>query len=302
MIMRGMRISLENFQSKLKEDTDSINLNFSKLKIKENNKIIFSESQLNAINISDSYYSSIEIPSEDDSLIQSHEYMYFIEQSEIYNIITNKKEKNNIQNSNYPININNVNELENNNKLAKDISTNKKEKDNNNENNDNKKDIKNNFNNNFRKYINEEMYPVVRNHLNINPSNFNIVDVIGDGNCLFRSIARFVFGDENMHARVRKEIYEYAYNRIHEYPDLTLNIEEGPMNIRKYINNINRNGFYGGKLEIGIAAILYNINIATYNEIRDNNNIIRLNPINYYSNNNDNNEQRHLLILTNNRD
>lgn len=71
------------------------------------------------------------------------------------------------------------------------------------------------------------------------------------------------------------------------------------MNIRKYINNINRNGFYGGELEIGIAANLYNINIATYNDIRDDNITTGLNPTNYYSNNNDNNEQRHLLILTN---
>ena len=71
------------------------------------------------------------------------------------------------------------------------------------------------------------------------------------------------------------------------------------MNIRKYIYNINRNDFFGGELEIGIATNIYNINIATYNKIRDNNNIIGLNPINYYSNHNDNNEQRYLLILTN---
>lgn len=145
-------------------------------------------------------------------------FIYFIEQSEIYNIIANKKEKNNHQNSKYPININDVNELENNSKLGKDIPKGKKEKDNNNEKNDNNKDIKNNFNNNFRKYINEEMHPVVRNHLNINPSNINIVDAIRDGNFLFRSIARFVFGDENMQARVRNEIYEYAHDRIYNYP------------------------------------------------------------------------------------
>ncbi len=39
------------------------------------------------------------------------------------------------------------------------------------------------------------------------------------------------------------------------------------MNIREYVKNINTLGFYGGELEIGIGSDIYNINIATYNEI-----------------------------------
>lgn len=66
---------------------------------------------------------------------------------------------------------------------------------------------------------------------------------------------------------------------------------------RQYINNINKQGFFVGELEIVIAINLYNINIAAYNEIRNNDNLIGLTPIHYYNNINDNNH--HLMVLTN---
>ena len=97
---------------------------------------------------------------------------------------------------------------------------------------------------------------------------------------------------------VRNEIYLEALNRINEYPDITLETENGPMPIRQYINNINKPGFFGGELEIAIATGIYHINIATYNEIRNNDNFIGLTPISFYNNNiHDNNN--HLMILTN---
>ena len=34
--------------------------------------------------------------------------------------------------------------------------------------------------------------------------------------------------------------------RRDSYPDITLDTENGPMNIREYVNNINTIGFYGG--------------------------------------------------------
>ena len=140
---------------------------------------------------------------------------------------------------------------------------------------------------------------MVIHNLNINPQNIRLNDVTGDGNCLYRSIARFVYGNEDLHQRVRFEIYEEEMKRRDSYHDITLETENGTMNIREYVNNINTIGFYGGELEIGITSELYNINIATYNEILNNNNeIIGLTPIRYY-NHNDNNINRHLIILSN---
>ena len=69
-----------------------------------------------------------------------------------------------------------------------------------------------------------------------------------------------------MHTRVRREIFEECLRRQNTFPSITLDLEQGPMNINDYINHIQNEGFYGGELEISIAASLYNINIATYNE------------------------------------
>ena len=120
-----------------------------------------------------------------------------------------------------------------------------------------------------------------------------IENVIGDGNCLFGSLSRFIFGTEDLYPRVRREIYEEAVRRRNNYPDITLDSEIGPLHINEYIDHIQNDQFYGGELEISIASSLYNINIATFEDLRTNEDIpIGFSFINYY--NNDNSEDRHL--------
>ena len=75
--------------------------------------------------------------------------------------------------------------------------------------------------------------------------------------------------------------------------------EIGPLSIRDYINHINQLGFYGGEIEINIASDLYNINIATYEQITDNNDkILGYKYIRYY-NSERNDENKNLMILSN---
>ena len=52
----------------------------------------------------------------------------------------------------------------------------------------------NKFNIHNINYINQQLYPLVTNRLNINPVNLRIFNPTGDGNCLFRSISRFIYG------------------------------------------------------------------------------------------------------------
>ena len=112
-------------------------------------------------------------------------------------------------------------------------------------------------------------------------------------------ISRFIYGSEDLYMRVRREIYDAAQLRMNSYPDITIDTEKGPLHIRDYIPKIIEEGFYGGELEISIAANIYNINIATFNEVTDNNfSPIGYTNINYY-NNNDDNQNRHLMILIN---
>ena len=64
---------------------------------------------------------------------------------------------------------------------------------NNNPNDPNKSNAESlNFNN--INFINEQLYPLIRHRLNLNPINLNIYNPVGDCNCLFRSISRFIYG------------------------------------------------------------------------------------------------------------
>lgn len=99
-----------------------------------------------------------------------------------------------------------------------------------------------------------KLYPLVNHRFNINTININVIDVEGDGNFLYRCIARFVYGTEDLHMRVRDEIYQEAINRINDYPDITIETELGPMLLHDYIHRINNPGFFGGELEITIAS------------------------------------------------
>ena len=51
---------------------------------------------------------------------------------------------------------------------------------------------------------------------------------------------------------VRNEIYLEALARHNNYPDITIDLEKGSINIREYILNINNIKKFDGELEIGI--------------------------------------------------
>ena len=123
-----------------------------------------------------------------------------------------------------------------------------------------------NISNNF---INEQLYPIVRNYKNINPNNIEIKQIIGDGNCLFRSISHFIKGNEYMYNSIRTQIYNEAINRINVIPNILIESERGKMPIHTYINSMKENGNYGGDFEISLAYDIYKINIAEYKAILD---------------------------------
>ena len=141
----------------------------------------------------------------------------------------------------------------------------------------------------YKKYINEELYIIARWNLNINPNtniglifNKNLVDIIGDGNYLFRQLSRFRFGNKNLHERIRNEIYNEALNRLLYFPDITTETEQGPINLRDYVIHIAQDWLYRRKLEIWIASDIYNINKATFNEIVDSTNLTLYLVNNYF--------------------
>ena len=84
------------------------------------------------------------------------------------------------------------------------------------------------------------------------------VDVIGDGNCFFRALAKQVNGDEQLHGRARQETIRYMREHREEFEHLVEDFDS-------YVDRMSREGtFIEGELEIRAAANAFNVRIEVY--------------------------------------
>ena len=100
----------------------------------------------------------------------------------------------------------------------------------------------------------------------------NEIEMGGDGNCLYRCISYHFYGIESFHNKIRLETYNYLKNNttfVYEYCYLEENkyyidIEMGVNKIKKkyfiedFIENIKKDGLFGGFIELYIISKLYN--------------------------------------------
>jgi len=149
---------------------------------------------------------------------------------------------------------------------------------------------------NSKSYINSELYPLVRNFNNINPNNLEIINIIGDGNCMFRAISHYIYHNEENYPIIRKEIYETALLKKHLIPNIYIDSERGRMKIHEYIDTIQYDRNFGGDLEMSLAYEIYKCNIAVYNASQDiTGKINNLTFLDYI--NNDNNEKKFIILI-----
>jgi len=92
------------------------------------------------------------------------------------------------------------------------------------------------------------------------PKGVYMRDVEGDGNCLFRSIADHIDGDENDHEKYRKMAVEYI-TKNKEYFALFLLDDE---KIEDYIQDMSEDGTWGGHFELVALSYLLNVKFALY--------------------------------------
>lgn len=99
---------------------------------------------------------------------------------------------------------------------------------------------------------------------------FNIIDITGDGNCLFRSISFYIYGSEYFYSDIRELTFKYIKNNITKFYEYCyiengtyyINVEEGTI-VRKfildeYVSHIEEEGFFSGFIEINALSIIYN--------------------------------------------
>lgn len=96
---------------------------------------------------------------------------------------------------------------------------------------------------------------VLRTH---KPS-LEMVEMEGDGNCLFRAISLQVYGDQGMHAEVRKNCLDFMARDIDHFQDFVA--DEG---FHEYIARKRQMGVHGNHTEIQAMSELYNRSIEVF--------------------------------------
>jgi OTU-like cysteine protease len=78
--------------------------------------------------------------------------------------------------------------------------------------------------------------------------NLRIIEVGGDGNCLFRSIAYQAYGDEDQHRLIRDKCMDYILSEKEYFKDFIIGGSEE--SVEEYVNRKRMNGVWGDDIEI----------------------------------------------------
>jgi len=100
--------------------------------------------------------------------------------------------------------------------------------------------------------------------------NRNINDMLGDGNCLFRSLSDQLFHDYgNRHEQVRSEICTFLEDNEDEFGKFLLmdEDEEEVCKFGYYISEMRKDGTWGGDVEMVCAARLYKRRITVFSMV-----------------------------------
>ena len=88
----------------------------------------------------------------------------------------------------------------------------------------------------------------------------------GDGNCYFRSVAAWIYGNEEQHGRVRRELMEYARYRWAELSGMCKMCYPQCDTVNAYVAYMGKSCTYAGQFELVATSKLYNRIICTYNK------------------------------------
>ena len=122
---------------------------------------------------------------------------------------------------------------------------------------------------------------IIKNNKDIPKKYVQLKEVNGDGNCFYRVLARYYTDDQNNHNIFRQIIYESAKVNKEEFKlffkDDESQIDEVLVNMKydNYVEEIKRDGFYAGILELGLASIIFKLNISVYVITEQNTNVYK---------------------------
>ena len=83
-----------------------------------------------------------------------------------------------------------------------------------------------------------------------------IIEMGGDGNCLFRSLADQLEGNERLHRKYREAAIEY----IEAHKDMFAPFIEDDETIDQYLSDMIKDGVWGGQIELTALSAVYKFN------------------------------------------
>ncbi|CAF1452274.1 unnamed protein product [Rotaria sp. Silwood1] len=87
---------------------------------------------------------------------------------------------------------------------------------------------------------------------------FQIVNILGDGNCFFRAISHQLYRHEHDHLNIRSATINYLIENMNNFAPF---VDDMDSTIENYIERMSRNGTYADHLAISATAVILNKNI-----------------------------------------
>ena len=120
------------------------------------------------------------------------------------------------------------------------------------------------FQNNFQEFQNEKNNEVDEKFMieseKLENIGYDIIVVRGDGNCLFRSVAEQLEGNEEYYQKYREICADYMINN----KEVFIPFLEDNTSIDEYIEKISKDGEWGGNLEIYALSMALEVNFCIY--------------------------------------
>lgn len=98
----------------------------------------------------------------------------------------------------------------------------------------------------------------------IKPIGLMILDVDGDGNCLFRSLSDQLYGTEDHHDQLRQEVCKYMEAHSDHFENFFT--DESGETFEDHLEEMKELGTFGDNFELVAFANLYNVDIHIYRD------------------------------------
>lgn len=121
--------------------------------------------------------------------------------------------------------------------------------------------------------INNEFKERVKTKNNIKKDEANIVSIIPDGNCFYRSISFFLLGSEEYYINIKSLIIEWIENNFSKFEEFFSDDDDNDLSCEEKalqeFEEMKNNNSWGSFYSFQIACIIFNLSIGVYTTTHD---------------------------------